>query len=121
LHKAAKQTTIGTADDAGKKLCVSRINRAPISGSFIISAYATQKGQQYFPGYQSVLNRWSVTGYTNCMNHLEVKAFFDPDLPELSDFKDTDVDYRIIIHGCEHSSHGLKSLVGNKLYHLEVR
>jgi tyrosinase len=54
---------------------VSGINRAPIRGSFLVSAYANIGGKKYHVGTEAVLSRWSVQYCANCQTHLEVKAF----------------------------------------------
>jgi tyrosinase len=60
---------------------ISGINRAPIRGSFIISASATIAGKKQFLGSEAILSRWSVKYCANCQTHLEVKAFFELPLP----------------------------------------
>jgi len=102
-----------------RKLCVSQINRAPIGGSFIISAHANYKGEQMLLGYHSVLSRWSVMGCANCQTHLEVKAFFDLDFMEEADLQAAD--FRIEITGRKHSAPALSALVEKNQYRLEVR
>ena len=59
-----------------KMLVVSGLNRAPISGSFLVSAYANIDGERYLIDTEAVLSRWSVKYCANCQTHLEVKAFF---------------------------------------------
>ena len=58
-----------------KVIRVSGINRAPIRGSFLVSAYANIGGKKYHVGTEAVLSRWSVQGCANCQTHLEAKAF----------------------------------------------
>ena len=58
-----------------KVIKVSGLNRAPIKGSFLISAFANIDGKKYHVGTEAVLSRWSVRGCANCQTHLEVKAF----------------------------------------------
>jgi tyrosinase len=58
-----------------KVIRVSGINRAPIRGSFLVSAYATIGGKKYHLGTEAVLSRWNVQGCANCQTHLETKAF----------------------------------------------
>jgi tyrosinase len=58
-----------------KVIRVSGINRAPIRGSFLVSAYVNIGGQQYHVGTEAVLSRWSVQYCANCQTHLEVRAF----------------------------------------------
>lgn len=61
---------------------VSRINRAPIRGSFMVSAFLTYKGERLHLGTEAVLSRWDVQYCANCQTHLEVKAFFQLPHPE---------------------------------------
>ena len=63
-------------DHSSKVICVSGINRAPIRGSFLISAFANMSGKRYHVGNEAVLSRWNVQYCANCQTHLEVKAFF---------------------------------------------
>ncbi|KAJ9638430.1 hypothetical protein H2199_007119 [Coniosporium tulheliwenetii] len=58
-------------------LRVSGLNRAAISGSFVLSVYATLEGNTtpQLVGVESVLSRWHTSGCANCQNHLNVKAF----------------------------------------------
>ena len=60
----------------GHTVRVSAINRAEISGSFLITAFATVNGKRRYVGTKAVLSRWHVEGCMNCLNHLEAKAFF---------------------------------------------
>ncbi len=60
----------------GKTLRVSRINRAKIRGSFLISAYAKVDGKREYLGTRPVLSRWHVEGCMNCQTHLEATATF---------------------------------------------
>lgn len=59
-----------------KVIKVSRINKAPIRGSFMISAYAIIDGKKEHLGTEAVLSRWNSQYCANCQTHLEVKAFF---------------------------------------------
>ncbi|NWA04832.1 tyrosinase family protein [Pseudomonas gingeri] len=61
---------------ASKALRVSRINRAKIRGSFLISAYAEVDGQRVYLGTRPILSRWHVEGCMNCQTHLEATAIF---------------------------------------------
>ncbi|EON62145.1 hypothetical protein W97_01364 [Coniosporium apollinis CBS 100218] len=56
-------------------LRVSGINRGAISGSFVLSIYATLEGQTRLMGVESVLSRWHTSGCANCQTHLNVKTF----------------------------------------------
>jgi len=61
--------------DSTKVIRVSAINRAPIRGSFLVSAYLNIGGKRYHVGTEAVLSRWNVQYCANCQTHLEVKAF----------------------------------------------
>jgi tyrosinase len=62
--------------EPGQTIRVSAINRAEISGSFLIAAYANVNGERQYIGTKAVLSRWHVEGCMNCQNHLEAKASF---------------------------------------------
>lgn len=62
---------------AGRVIEVSRVNRAPIRGSFLISAFADIGGSKQHIGTEAVLSRWNVQYCANCQTHIEVKAFFE--------------------------------------------
>lgn len=64
------------AADYSKLIKVSNINRAPIRGSFLISAFAVVDGERKHIGTEAVLSRWDTKYCANCQTHLEVKAFF---------------------------------------------
>jgi tyrosinase len=55
---------------------VSHINRAPIRGSFMISAYAMIDGERKHLGTEAVLSRWNSKYCANCQTHIEARAFF---------------------------------------------
>lgn len=59
-----------------KVIKVSHINRAPIRGSFMISAYAVIDGERKHLGTEAVLSRWNSKYCANCQTHIEAKAFF---------------------------------------------
>ena len=65
-----------------KVIKVSGINKAPIRGSFMISAYITVGGEKLHLGTEAVLSRWNSQYCANCQTHLEVKAFFELPLLE---------------------------------------
>ncbi|MCB2378221.1 tyrosinase family protein [Hymenobacter sp. BT635] len=73
--QAAAATAVETPESP-KTLHVSRINKAPIKGSFVVVAYAHHEGKKEVVGYKSVLNRWDSGSCANCQTHLEVKAAF---------------------------------------------
>ena len=60
----------------GHRVRVSRINRANIRGSFLISAFAVLDGKREYLGTEPVLSRWHVEGCMNCLKHLEAQAHF---------------------------------------------
>ena len=62
--------------ESGRTIRVSAINRASISGSFLIAAFANVDGKRKYIGTKAVLSRWHVEGCMNCLNHLEAKASF---------------------------------------------
>lgn len=103
-----------------KVVAVSKINRAPMKGSFMVSAFATIDGEKYYLGTESVLSRWNTQYCANCQTHLEVKAFFDLEsLPEEVVDKAT---FDVEISGREENQVLLKSKAEAKnLFHLEVR
>jgi len=76
LDEQAK-TPVLRNSNATRVVKVSRINRAPIRGSFVISAFANIDGKKQHLGSEAVLSRWSVKYCSNCQTHLEVKAFFE--------------------------------------------
>jgi tyrosinase len=53
---------------------VGGINRAPIRGSFVISAFVNIDGQRRHVGTKAILSRWHVAGCANCQTHLEARA-----------------------------------------------
>jgi len=77
LHAAHKQGSV-------KKLRVSGINRGPIKGSFVVSAFVTTSdGKKQHIGSEAILSRWNVIGCANCQTHLDVRTHFDLDaIPE---------------------------------------
>lgn len=56
-------------------LAVSGINRAAISGSFVVSATGTVGGKRQLLGVESVLSRQHTQGCANCQTHLNVRSF----------------------------------------------
>lgn len=120
---AAEKEMTAELDGEGKKLVVSKINRAAISGSFIIVAYAKINGERYYIGHKSILSRWSVQGCANCQNHLEVMAFFDLDKlhAHLATINAEVEEYDIEIIGRQQSKPVLDDIHANKKYRLEVR
>jgi tyrosinase len=76
-----------------KVIKVSGINKAPIVGSFLVSAFVTVDGKKLHLGTEAVLSRWHSQFCANCQTHLEVKAFFELPLIEgklLQSLKDND-------------------------------
>jgi tyrosinase len=63
-----------------RALHVTGINRTPVRGSFLISAFAVIDGKPQHLGTEAVLSRWNAQGCANCQTHLEATAIFP--LPE---------------------------------------
>lgn len=86
-----------------KLIKVSRINRAPIRGSFMISAYAMIDGKKQHLGTEAVLSRWNVQYCANCQTHLEAKAFFELPMTDVNAqkalTKASDLQIEIEVHG----------------------
>jgi len=59
-----------------KIIKVSKINKAPIRGSFTVSAFMNVNGEKLHLGTEAILSRWNSQFCANCQTHLEVKAFF---------------------------------------------
>ena len=102
-----------------RKLVVSDINRAPIKGSFVISAFATIDGETYHIGSRGVLSRWAVMGCANCQTHLEVKAFFDLDF--MTAEKRDAASYHVQITGRQPAAPMLALIEEKSPYKIEVR
>lgn len=67
-----------------KKLVkITGINRAPVNGSFLISAFTTINGKRELIGTEAILARWNSKYCANCQTHLEARAFFE--LPQLEE------------------------------------
>jgi tyrosinase len=85
LDQFSEAKLLKAENENAKVIKVSRINKAPIRGSFMISAFATIEGKKQHLGTEAVLSRWNSQYCANCQTHLEVKAFFKlPVLPEIS-------------------------------------
>jgi len=111
--------------NSAKVIRVSGLNRAPIRGSFLVSAYAHIGGKKYLLGSEAVLSRWSVQYCANCQTHLEVKAFFS-----LRDFSIKSLEparYEIEIHtrdGLLNPTQAFSATgpgSGKKMFRVEVR
>lgn len=57
-------------------IAVHGVNRAPISGSFTVSAFGTVEGRRTLLGTEAIFSRWAVQGCANCQTHLESTVFF---------------------------------------------
>ncbi|AOL08436.1 tyrosinase [Burkholderia contaminans FFH2055] len=84
------------AGNSRKIVRVSGLNRAPIAGSFLVSAYVNVDGERQLLGTEAVLSRWSVQSCANCQTHLEVKAFFP--LNHFAESAVQDAQYDVEIH-----------------------
>ncbi|MBW4597476.1 MAG: tyrosinase family protein [Brasilonema angustatum HA4187-MV1] len=106
-----------------KVIRISGINRAPIRGSFLVSAYANIEGKKYHVGTEAVLSRWNVQYCANCQTHLEVKTFIG-----LHDFQEKSIksaEYEIEIRTRDglltQSQSRALTTTEKKLFHFEVR
>lgn len=54
---------------------VAGLNRASISGSFVVVVRAEVDGEERVVGTESVLSRWQVQGCANCQLHLGVRSY----------------------------------------------
>jgi len=63
-------------DFPSKIIKVSKINKAPVRGSFTVSAFMNVNGEKLHLGTEAILSRWNSQFCANCQTHLEVKAFF---------------------------------------------
>ncbi len=109
--------------ESNKVIRVSGINRAPIRGSFLVSAFANIGGKKYHLGTEAVLSRWNVQYCVNCQTHLEVKAFIG-----LHGFREElieDTEYEIEIHTRDglltQSQPQALATIEKRLFHFEVR
>ncbi|WAC02253.1 tyrosinase family protein [Lacinutrix neustonica] len=108
-----------------KMLRVSGVNKAPIRGSFLISAFATINGEKHHIGTEAVLSRWNSTSCANCQTHLEVKAHFP--LHDLAENTADKAAYEVVIIGRDGNLNEQNQLKASKaaepkkLFHMEVR
>lgn len=107
-----------------KMIRVSRINKAPIRGSFLVSAFANIDGKRHHIGTEAVLSRWSSKYCVNCQTHLEVKAFFG--LDGFDENKLASAEYEIEIKGRDGILGGSRNkemlaATTKKMFNLEVR
>jgi tyrosinase len=117
-----------TKAERAKTIHVSRINRARIRGSFLVSAFAQVDGKRQLLGTEAVLSRWSVQGCANCQTHLEVKAHFGlHGLPKDIKLEDVEIEIKtrdgVITTPGKNTARAL--LAGTqparKLFHVEMR
>lgn len=89
-----------TETNSNKTLVTSMANKAAVSGSFIIAAYATVKGEKHLVGVKSVLSRHAIQGCANCQTHLGVKAHFSLNhlAPSIVSNPDVDFSAEIVSH-----------------------
>lgn len=64
-------------DFPSRTIKVSKINKAPVKGSFTVSAFMNVNGEKLHLGTEAILSRWNSQFCANCQTHLEVKAFFN--------------------------------------------
>lgn len=95
---------LGPSPRTSRTIYVNGIDRTRISGSFLISAFASVGGESYHIGTEAVLSRRNVEGCANCQTHLRASAVFPlPDalLPEqgmLTAESDLAVTVRVTTH-----------------------
>jgi tyrosinase len=113
--------------ESERMIHISGINRAPIRGSFLVTAYANIDGKKQLVGTDAILSRWTVKYCANCQTHLEVKAHFSlRGLPRLQ-AQDVEVEIQtrdgVITTPGHNTARALLSggQPGKKLFHLEVR
>jgi tyrosinase len=106
-----------------KVIRVSGINRAPIRGSFLVSAYVNIGGKKHHVGTEAVLSRWSVKYCANCQTHLEVKAFMPLHGFQENSLENAEYDIEIRTRdGLLNQKQPLASTsIKKKLFHFEVR
>lgn len=76
-YQTASPKMLATSEETPiRTIKVFGINRAPIRGSFTISAFATIDGKKQLIGTEAILSRWDVQFCANCQTHLEAGAFF---------------------------------------------
>jgi tyrosinase len=92
-------------------LRVHGINRAAISGSFLISTWVSDpkdpNGSKRLLDVEAVLSRWHVSGCANCQNHLSVKAFVPLHGLSPEEAKNSEFEVRVHTRQDRHDSRGL--------------
>ena len=118
--------TVAATPASTRVLSVSRINKAPIKGSFVVAAYwLGAGGKKQLIGVKAVLNRWDSGFCANCQTHLEVKAAFPvpealASLVEASGSKNGAEHFAIEIIGRDHNSAQLAALTQKKQHRVEL-
>lgn len=100
---------------------VSKINRAPMKGSFIVAAYANIEGKRYYLGAESVLSRWNTAFCANCQTHLEVKASYDLTSFSEKQISESSIDVEIIGREQNNLLFARAAETGKKLYQIEIK
>ncbi len=116
-------------ETSGRTLHVSRINKAPLRGSFIVAAYRNSAEGKELIGYKTVLSRWDSGSCINCQTHLEVKAAFHIPAPApaaglLAAAPETVDNYSVDLITRDHNqpnAHLLAARLVEKPYRLEIR
>eukprot|EP01113_Clastostelium_recurvatum_P044768 TRINITY_DN7595_c0_g1_i4.p1 TRINITY_DN7595_c0_g1~~TRINITY_DN7595_c0_g1_i4.p1 ORF type:complete len:620 (+),score=157.56 TRINITY_DN7595_c0_g1_i4:104-1963(+) len=54
---------------------VTGINKAQVTGSFVIAVYATIDGEEELVGFEPVLSRWDPQYCANCQTHVEASSY----------------------------------------------
>lgn len=100
---------------------VSKINRAPMKGSFIVAAFANIDGKRYYLGAESVLSRWNTAFCANCQTHLEVKASYNVAFLSKEAIKEAAIDIEIIGRDQNKQLFAKAAEMGKKLFHIEIK
>lgn len=104
-----------------KTVKVSRLNRLPIRGSFMVSAFARLGEERYHLGTEAILSRWSVQFCANCQAHLEVKAFFGLHGMDKETAEKASIEIEVQGRDGQLAAPGVSETTQNKrLYHLRV-
>jgi len=101
--------TLLQGGNSHKVVRVSRVNRAPVRGSFSISAFAVVGDDRYHLGTEPVLSRWNVKYCANCQTHLEVKANFSLHGFAAALIDGAKVQYEVEIHTRDGQADALKA------------
>lgn len=110
-------TQLKSSEDRKRLIKITGINRAPVNGSFLISAFINVNGRRKHLGTEAVLSRWNSKYCANCQTHIEAKAFFDlPEIPEHAHLTLTEIVRRIEVEVTGH-----KGLISGNVNNMLLR